>query len=599
MVLKIIAYQKDFFSSGWNIFDVGVTLVSVLETFVFSNLSNMQQLRVFRLARIFRTVRIFRRFPTLYVMLSALGGSAYFIVATFALLTIFAFVFAIIGAQFFAGVKYGSSLSADSNMNDVANSFLLLIQIALQNKMAGIIADGSVEYPSCTKCKACYVSVQVQQGATVATEPKDFNDCGNRTGVLVFFDLYVLGVTIIMHLFMTVLVDSYFAFMKEQQFVLHDKHLESFRFRWREIDPEGKGQVSVLKLRRLLMMLHIDNNPLGSCGLTDAIHHRALRMLILNSSFAELGQNAQCSTAKESSTLQQMITFTQTVRELALLVAGCSALPFEEMHKRRETLNFHAQASIVAETLQRYCYHKFRRDVHLNLFLAQRKQDQDPADITVEDCNASESESCIFNLANCEGVVLLDVKFHRLSLCNSEGKAEGEVDIHSIISVCRNADSMYNSQSTVLSQKQAKGRIRRSNQGSMYVSSNSIEGREYGDSNSARVLCKDGQEIEICLQDAMQCYHFVAILQWYIDRKNSDVEKKNEEECRAGTSEKVHVGADGSLEATALWKRYLIDFALSETQVLILYMCSLKVNVGVAAGVAALLQHPLKCFTSC
>ena len=111
----------------------------------------------------------------------------------------------------------------------------------------------------------------------------DVNDCGHRTGVLVFFDL--LGVTIIMHLFMTVLVDSYFAFMKEQQFVLHDKHLESFLFRWREIDPEGNGQVDVLKLRRLLMMLHIDNSPLGTCGLTDAIHHRALHMLILNSSF--------------------------------------------------------------------------------------------------------------------------------------------------------------------------------------------------------------------------------------------------------------------------------------------------------------------------
>jgi hypothetical protein len=70
----------------------------------------------------------------------------------------------------------------------------------------------------------------------------------------------------------------------------------------------------------------------------------------------------------------------------------------------------------------------------------------------------------------------------------------------------------------------------------------------------------------------MHSYHFVAILQWYIDRKNSDVKKMNEEARRAGTSEKMHVGADGSLEATALWKRYLIDFALSETQVLILYV---------------------------
>ena len=50
------------------------------------------------------------------------------------------------------------------------------------------------------------------------------------------------------------------------------------------------------------------------------------------------------------------------------------------------------------------------------------------------------------------------------------------------------------------------------------------------------------------------------------------MEKKNEEVCRAGTSEKVHDGADGFLEATALWKRFLVDFALSETQVLILYV---------------------------
>ena len=109
-----------------------------------------------RLFRIFRTLRIIRRFPTLYVMIQAVGASAYSIVATFTLLAIFAFVFAVVSSQFFSGLKHGWAISRLFNMNDVAYSFLLLFQVATRSNMAGLIADVSVEWPSCTQCTACY-----------------------------------------------------------------------------------------------------------------------------------------------------------------------------------------------------------------------------------------------------------------------------------------------------------------------------------------------------------------------------------------------------------------------------------------------------------
>jgi hypothetical protein len=47
----------------------------------------------------FRTLRILRRFPTLNVMVQTLSGSFSLIAATFALLTIFSLVFAVIAQQ--------------------------------------------------------------------------------------------------------------------------------------------------------------------------------------------------------------------------------------------------------------------------------------------------------------------------------------------------------------------------------------------------------------------------------------------------------------------------------------------------------------------
>ncbi len=44
--------------------------------------------------------------------------------------------------------------------------------------------------------------------------------------------------------------------------MLSEVHLESYQKLWRELDPLGKGAISIWKFRELIEKLHADNNPL-------------------------------------------------------------------------------------------------------------------------------------------------------------------------------------------------------------------------------------------------------------------------------------------------------------------------------------------------
>ena len=43
---------------------------------------------------------------------------------------------------------------------------------------------------------------------------------------------------------------------------------------WRDIDPLSKGVISIWRFRELVERLHADNNPLGSCVLSNEIKFR-------------------------------------------------------------------------------------------------------------------------------------------------------------------------------------------------------------------------------------------------------------------------------------------------------------------------------------
>ena len=75
MVLKLLAFNKSYFLSGWNLFDFFVVMASILDIILDITGSNSTQsaaisilpqiARIFRVLRVTRLLRMFKRFKGL------------------------------------------------------------------------------------------------------------------------------------------------------------------------------------------------------------------------------------------------------------------------------------------------------------------------------------------------------------------------------------------------------------------------------------------------------------------------------------------------------------------------------------------------------
>lgn len=93
MLMKIFAFGKDFFKSGWNIFDLAVVTLSAFSMFSF-----FVALRTFRL---FLLLRYFNRFTRLKQILSIFVGLLPSFGAMLLIFVVFFYVFGIVAVSFF------------------------------------------------------------------------------------------------------------------------------------------------------------------------------------------------------------------------------------------------------------------------------------------------------------------------------------------------------------------------------------------------------------------------------------------------------------------------------------------------------------------
>lgn len=103
--LKIIAYNKNFFKDGWNIFDTIIVLMSL-----FSSMAFLSSLRIFRIFRVFRSLKALKSFrgfrmisslKKLQVIIMAIVKSLPSIAWTGGLLLLVYYIFALMGVSFF------------------------------------------------------------------------------------------------------------------------------------------------------------------------------------------------------------------------------------------------------------------------------------------------------------------------------------------------------------------------------------------------------------------------------------------------------------------------------------------------------------------
>ena len=100
ILMRFIAADsvKDFFTNGWNIFDLTLVLIGYIPETIFANASAMMALRVLR---VFRVLRLLRTSKEIKVMINVLVKSLSALFYNVVLFFIFVYLFAIVGVAVF------------------------------------------------------------------------------------------------------------------------------------------------------------------------------------------------------------------------------------------------------------------------------------------------------------------------------------------------------------------------------------------------------------------------------------------------------------------------------------------------------------------
>ena len=129
ILMKLIVQRKDFFRSGWNIFDVIVVGASILPEVMF--ISSARVLRILRIFRVLRVTRLVGHIKSLRTIVLALLESLPSIGWTCVLLGLIYYIYAIIGTSLFCDI-------APEFFGNLWRSLYTLFQITMADDLGNI-----------------------------------------------------------------------------------------------------------------------------------------------------------------------------------------------------------------------------------------------------------------------------------------------------------------------------------------------------------------------------------------------------------------------------------------------------------------------------
>ncbi|XP_041851952.1 sodium channel protein type 4 subunit alpha B-like [Melanotaenia boesemani] len=221
-ILKIIALRKHYFSSCLNILDFVVLLRSIIDlgfadllTIYFIGPSVFLVLRLGRVIRILLNIRWAKGIRKLLLgfmmSLPALRniGLLFFLVL---------FTYSYIGMCTFAHVRE-ALIDNMFNFETFGNSMISMILVSTTSSWEGFLLPIMTLPPDCDPI---------------------IGDCGSPTAGIIFFSSYILLYILLMvHIFITVILESFNSRDLEGDELLSDKHLQMFYDTWRKFDPEA------------------------------------------------------------------------------------------------------------------------------------------------------------------------------------------------------------------------------------------------------------------------------------------------------------------------------------------------------------------------
>ncbi|NXK57591.1 SCN5A protein, partial [Sylvietta virens] len=226
-VIKMLALRYYYFTSGWNIFDFSVVVLSIVSLGVseaFKSFFSPTVLRTLRLARIGRILRIIRKARGIRTLLFALLMSLPALVNIGLLLFLIMFIYAIVGMANFACLRWEGGIDNIFNFQTFCGSILCLFQITTSAGWDSLLAPVLKEADTCAP----------QLNAT-GTEK---NNCINKGfGIFYFVSYVIISFLIVVNMYIAVILENFSVATEESTDPLCEDDFDMFYETWAKFDP--------------------------------------------------------------------------------------------------------------------------------------------------------------------------------------------------------------------------------------------------------------------------------------------------------------------------------------------------------------------------
>ncbi|KAL4151848.1 hypothetical protein PRNP1_008785 [Phytophthora ramorum] len=214
-IVKMIGLGKYYWKEPWNIFDFVVvlgTLVGMMyQMFGGSSVGTAAStVRSFRVGRLFRLVHsapsLRQLFNTLLITLPSLvniGG----------LLFLVFFIYAAMGVQLFAKLKFGELITSTANFQSLLGAMTTLIRCATGERWNDMIDVNCIP----------------------------LNGCGSPVAFVYLYSFTLLVTFILLNIFIAVILEGFAKEKDRDDGVLLPQHYEAFAEKWSIFDPEATG----------------------------------------------------------------------------------------------------------------------------------------------------------------------------------------------------------------------------------------------------------------------------------------------------------------------------------------------------------------------
>ncbi|CAD8151145.1 unnamed protein product [Paramecium pentaurelia] len=273
-ILKLIVYRKFYFTSGWNVFDFTVVLLTILgvileQSNVLNNVGTATS--ILRTFRIFRVLRLIKSAKNLRIIFGTFLVTLPGLVSVGGLLGIMLFIFAVVFMNLFPYVKRGEGVTENSNFSSFGVSLFTLFKCSTGEDWNLVMMD------TARTAQPNDICFDFNDYANYAEY--GFMGCGNVGGILLMIIFMIIVSLIMLNLFVAIIIEGFQKTSKEENAPIKKSDVENFQQQWKDYDKNATGFMQCKYFTQFMIGLP---QPLGWSKLKYSAAQQRIRMAQLN-----------------------------------------------------------------------------------------------------------------------------------------------------------------------------------------------------------------------------------------------------------------------------------------------------------------------------